>query len=96
MLKSVFMFATGVFCVWYVPAGKAAVFGEAGFIVSLLAGLVVAIPVSLFAGIGTLISAFLMRPTSSVTIWQSARVDTLLKINPNLSISSYPTALGIV
>ncbi|MDO9161423.1 MAG: hypothetical protein Q8N35_02465 [Methylococcaceae bacterium] len=85
MLKSVFMFATGVFCVWYVPAGKAAVFGEAGFIVSLLAGRVVAIPVSLFAVIGALISAFLMRPTSSVTIWQSARVGWGEVTNPNKS-----------
>ena len=71
MLKSVFMFVTGVFCVWFFPAAKAAVFGKYGFIVSLLAGFLVAIPISLLAGIGAFLVALIMRPTSEAAVWQS-------------------------
>ena len=71
MLKAILMFTLGVFGVWYFPAGGTAMLGVVAWAPALLAGLLVALPVSVIAGLGASCGALLARPTATVVWWHA-------------------------
>jgi len=72
VIQTVAIFAAGVFAVWCLPAAKAAIIGDAGpRVAAMLAGVVVALPISVLASAGSLAGFLVAKSSAQVVAWQS-------------------------
>jgi len=72
VFRTVATFAVAVFAVWYLPAAEAAFAGKPGpRIAAMLAGVVVALPVTVLASIGALLVFLVGHSSVRVLAWQS-------------------------
>ena len=78
MIQTIATFAIGVFAVWYLPAAKAAIVGNAGSpVAALLAGVLISLPVTLLASLGAVAVLLVARSSIKLFAWQSVAAGVL-------------------